>query len=50
MPQMSPLWWLTLMLMFILSMMMMNSIIYFYLDSNNYEKVKIFNKQFSWKW
>nr|YP_010835927.1 ATP synthase F0 subunit 8 [Cunedda sp. 1 SJ-2023a]WGC89446.1 ATP synthase F0 subunit 8 [Cunedda sp. 1 SJ-2023a] len=50
MPQMSPLWWLNMMLIFILCVMIMNSLIYF-----NYMKMSVsfFKKKlliYNWKW
>nr|YP_010835914.1 ATP synthase F0 subunit 8 [Apphia sp. 1 SJ-2023a]WGC89433.1 ATP synthase F0 subunit 8 [Apphia sp. 1 SJ-2023a] len=50
MPQMSPMWWMYMMLIFIMCLMMMNSLIYFnYLKSST--KMKTFkNFDFNWKW
>nr|YP_011017946.1 ATP synthase F0 subunit 8 [Anidiocerus bimaculatus]WQF69858.1 ATP synthase F0 subunit 8 [Anidiocerus bimaculatus] len=50
MPQMSPIWWLTLMLMFNFMYLMMNAMLYF-----NYEINKKYLKEnkyltMSWKW
>nr|YP_026120.1 ATP synthase F0 subunit 8 [Philaenus spumarius]AAT39434.1 ATP synthase FO subunit 8 [Philaenus spumarius] len=51
MPQMAPMWWLSLFMMFILSFFLFNSIIYFFFKSN---KINTFNKfiinQMIWKW
>nr|QKO00201.1 ATP synthase F0 subunit 8 [Evacanthus acuminatus]QWC53809.1 ATP synthase F0 subunit 8 [Evacanthus heimianus] len=50
MPQMSPMWWLNMMLMFIFCMMIMNSMIYFnfYYVKSTYNNYK--NMNFNWKW
>nr|YP_011026013.1 ATP synthase F0 subunit 8 [Ventidius pulai]WQM87285.1 ATP synthase F0 subunit 8 [Ventidius pulai] len=51
MPQMAPLSWMTLMIMFILSILMINSMMYFskeYMISKNAEKEK--KKMIYWKW
>nr|QWX95523.1 ATP synthase subunit 8 [Pephricus paradoxus] len=51
MPQMAPLWWELLFIMFILSFMLMNTIMYY--NKMNLPKklllVKMIN-QFKWKW
>nr|YP_010626158.1 ATP synthase F0 subunit 8 [Dybowskyia reticulata]WBK02994.1 ATP synthase F0 subunit 8 [Dybowskyia reticulata] len=52
MPQMAPLWWELLFLMFLMTYMIMNTLIYFmpksYLDMLN-KKNKSIN-QINWKW
>nr|YP_009654839.1 ATP synthase F0 subunit 8 [Placosternum urus]QCI09407.1 ATP synthase F0 subunit 8 [Placosternum urus] len=52
MPQMSPLWWEMLFLVFIMSLMMFNIIIYFMQNKMNLNKnlFKNDNIQFIWKW
>nr|YP_009344626.1 ATP synthase F0 subunit 8 [Entylia carinata]APU51891.1 ATP synthase F0 subunit 8 [Entylia carinata] len=47
---MSPMWWLSLMLMFNMVLMMMNTTIYF--EKKNLMKIskKLFNKKMNWKW
>nr|UGS80285.1 ATP synthase F0 subunit 8 [Prolachesilla sp. GRAspLA]UGS80298.1 ATP synthase F0 subunit 8 [Prolachesilla sp. GRA2sp1LA] len=51
MPQMNPLWWVTLFTMFILILMMSNSMNYFY---KNYKMIFSFKKSNknskNWKW
>nr|YP_011010397.1 ATP synthase F0 subunit 8 [Metrocoris inthanon]WPW47012.1 ATP synthase F0 subunit 8 [Metrocoris inthanon] len=51
MPQMAPLSWLTLMMMFIMTMMVMNTLMYF---NKNYitktEKMNKIMKTMNWKW
>nr|YP_009485685.1 ATP synthase F0 subunit 8 [Carbula sinica]AVZ00821.1 ATP synthase F0 subunit 8 [Carbula sinica] len=52
MPQMAPLWWEMLFIMFILTFILMNIMIYFNMKisqkfyKNNYNSIK----QFNWKW
>nr|YP_011036670.1 ATP synthase F0 subunit 8 [Stroggylocephalus agrestis]WRK21274.1 ATP synthase F0 subunit 8 [Stroggylocephalus agrestis] len=49
MPQMAPMWWLTLMMIIILTMFLMNSIIYF--NKNFKSKLMLKeNKNMNWKW
>nr|YP_010310377.1 ATP synthase F0 subunit 8 [Camptopus lateralis]UMY75912.1 ATP synthase F0 subunit 8 [Camptopus lateralis] len=52
MPQMSPLWWEILFILFILSFIMMNTIIYY---NKNIKLIKtdnnkLVNKELKWKW
>nr|UGS80155.1 ATP synthase F0 subunit 8 [Anomopsocus amabilis] len=52
MPQMNPIWWLTLMILFIMIFLLTNSLNYFYktykieFKNNNYLNKKLIN----WKW
>nr|YP_009732578.1 ATP synthase F0 subunit 8 [Idiocerus salicis]QHS71297.1 ATP synthase F0 subunit 8 [Idiocerus salicis]WEP24852.1 ATP synthase F0 subunit 8 [Idiocerus sp.] len=50
MPQMSPMWWLTLMLIFNFSFLMMNSVIYFNYKVTNKCSVKMLKYKLNWKW
>nr|YP_010835901.1 ATP synthase F0 subunit 8 [Apphia rufipenna]WGC89420.1 ATP synthase F0 subunit 8 [Apphia rufipenna] len=50
MPQMSPIWWLYMMLMFIMCLIMTNSMIYFNYLSNNTNPVMFKSHNLSWKW
>nr|YP_011036478.1 ATP synthase F0 subunit 8 [Jogocerus viraktamathi]WRK19229.1 ATP synthase F0 subunit 8 [Jogocerus viraktamathi] len=50
MPQMSPTWWLYLMLMFNILYLTMMCILYFNFKIKMNKKTKIFNKMFNWKW
>nr|YP_011010345.1 ATP synthase F0 subunit 8 [Metrocoris tigrinus]WPW46960.1 ATP synthase F0 subunit 8 [Metrocoris tigrinus] len=51
MPQMAPLSWITLMIMFTMTMMMINTIVYFY---KNYQTKKndkdIYFNKMNWMW
>nr|YP_010531297.1 ATP synthase F0 subunit 8 [Mileewa sharpa]UXX17556.1 ATP synthase F0 subunit 8 [Mileewa sharpa] len=50
MPQMSPLWWLTMMFFFLMAYMLVNVIFYFNLISfkTNKKNLNFYNK--FWKW
>nr|YP_010996508.1 ATP synthase F0 subunit 8 [Concaveplana hamulusa]WPC85250.1 ATP synthase F0 subunit 8 [Concaveplana hamulusa] len=50
MPQMSPMWWMSLMILFIFMMLMFNSMIYFIFSSKMDIKLSLENKQLTWKW
>nr|YP_010736913.1 ATP synthase F0 subunit 8 [Idioscopus ventrispinus]WEP24800.1 ATP synthase F0 subunit 8 [Idioscopus ventrispinus] len=50
MPQMSPMWWLILMLMFNLLYLMMNTILYFNYKIMNKDSIKINKNKMNWKW
>nr|QWC53822.1 ATP synthase F0 subunit 8 [Concaveplana rufolineata] len=50
MPQMSPMWWMSLMILFIFMMLMFNSMIYFIFSSKMNIKLTLENKQLIWKW
>nr|UGS80142.1 ATP synthase F0 subunit 8 [Anomolachesilla palaciosi] len=51
MPQMNPMWWLTLFCMFILILMLTNSMNYFYKNHKMTFFIKKMNKMSSnWKW
>nr|UPL65354.1 ATPase subunit 8 [Meschia woodwardi] len=51
MPQMSPLWWEILFIMFILSFMFINMIMFWGIDSMmETKKFKLNNKVMNWKW
>nr|YP_010835875.1 ATP synthase F0 subunit 8 [Onukindia connexa]WGC89394.1 ATP synthase F0 subunit 8 [Onukindia connexa] len=50
MPQMSPMWWLNMMLMFIFCLIMMNSLIYFNFFMKNKKKTNYDYKNLNWKW
>nr|YP_010349775.1 ATP synthase F0 subunit 8 [Cassianeura cassiae]UOH96517.1 ATP synthase F0 subunit 8 [Cassianeura cassiae] len=50
MPQMSPMWWTSLMLMFILMLMIMMMMIYFNLNIKMNKKIMISSKKINWQW
>nr|UPL65795.1 ATPase subunit 8 [Megalotomus sp.] len=52
MPQMAPLWWDILFIIFIILFMWINTIIYFNknLKINFKKNIKLNNKSFKWKW
>nr|QKW88758.1 ATP synthase F0 subunit 8 [Idiocerus herrichii] len=50
MPQMSPMWWLTLMLIFNLTYLMMNSMLYFNYQTKNKYSMKLLKYKLTWKW
>nr|YP_002735073.1 ATP synthase F0 subunit 8 [Riptortus pedestris]ABZ02115.1 ATP synthase F0 subunit 8 [Riptortus pedestris] len=52
MPQMAPLWWETLFIMFISMFIIMNMIIYYNknLTSPKVLKKNVMNNEFKWKW
>nr|AYE40948.1 ATP synthase F0 subunit 8 [Idioscopus sp. 'myrica']WEP24787.1 ATP synthase F0 subunit 8 [Idioscopus sp. 'myrica'] len=50
MPQMSPMWWLTLMLMFNLLYLMMNTILYFNYKVKNKNQILMKKSKMNWKW
>nr|WEP24839.1 ATP synthase F0 subunit 8 [Metidiocerus sp.] len=50
MPQMSPMWWLTLMLVFNLLYMMVNSMMYFNYKIKNKDSTKLSKFKLNWKW
>uniref|UniRef100_A0AAU7V9D2 ATP synthase complex subunit 8 n=2 Tax=Malostenopsocus TaxID=1407787 RepID=A0AAU7V9D2_9NEOP len=52
MPQMNPIWWVTLSLIFLIALILTNSINYFYKNINVSQQLpNIANKKFiNWKW
>nr|YP_010692603.1 ATP synthase F0 subunit 8 [Tricentrus davidi]WBV77344.1 ATP synthase F0 subunit 8 [Tricentrus davidi] len=50
MPQMAPMWWMTLMIMFNMLTMMMISLTYFNFHTNLMLSTKKKENKFSWKW
>nr|YP_010930309.1 ATP synthase F0 subunit 8 [Apphia nigricauda]WKK49898.1 ATP synthase F0 subunit 8 [Apphia nigricauda] len=50
MPQMSPIWWLYMMLIFILCLTMVTSVIYFNYLSNNTKLNSFMSSNLIWKW
>nr|UQS80541.1 ATP synthase F0 subunit 8 [Convexana sp. 1 JW-2022a] len=50
MPQMSPMWWLSMMLMFMFCFFIINSMIYFNILKNKNLYLKYKNSNFNWKW
>nr|YP_010415473.1 ATP synthase F0 subunit 8 [Atkinsoniella nigrita]USC52164.1 ATP synthase F0 subunit 8 [Atkinsoniella nigrita] len=50
MPQMAPIFWMTLMITFILMMLMMMTIMYFNMMNKSMKKNDIFTNQMNWKW
>nr|AZL35884.1 ATP synthase F0 subunit 8 [Okiscarta uchidae] len=51
MPQMAPLWWTTLFLMFNLTFLLLNMMMYFIFNLNNKMKIaKTMKNQMNWKW
>nr|ASM91583.1 ATP synthase F0 subunit 8 [Stenopsocus immaculatus] len=52
MPQMNPIWWVTLSLIFLIALVLTNSINYFYKNINVYQQKTNFTnkKSVNWKW
>nr|QUI77261.1 ATP synthase F0 subunit 8 [Mitjaevia shibingensis] len=50
MPQMSPMWWTTLMVMFIIIFLILMTNMYFNLNNKLTMKVMLLKKNMSWKW
>nr|YP_010310390.1 ATP synthase F0 subunit 8 [Melanacanthus marginatus]UMY75925.1 ATP synthase F0 subunit 8 [Melanacanthus marginatus] len=53
MPQMAPLWWEILFILFIMSFIFMNTIIYYNKNLKSIKSVqsnKLLNKELNWKW
>nr|YP_009516550.1 ATP synthase F0 subunit 8 [Populicerus populi]AYE40961.1 ATP synthase F0 subunit 8 [Populicerus populi] len=50
MPQMSPIWWLTLMLTFNLFYLMMNTIMYFNYKIKSSNSTNMTKLKLNWKW
>nr|QZR91910.1 ATP synthase F0 subunit 8 [Mileewa rufivena] len=50
MPQMSPIWWTSLMMLTIISMMMIISMIYFNLIKIKMNKKMLYSNKKNWKW
>nr|WRK21404.1 ATP synthase F0 subunit 8 [Acostemma sp.] len=50
MPQMSPMWWLTLSINFTMMLSMMMSFLYFNFDSKICLKTKKNSNKMNWKW
>nr|ATC73072.1 ATP synthase F0 subunit 8 [Cicadellinae sp. EMHAU-2015-Zz060410]QUO99351.1 ATP synthase F0 subunit 8 [Atkinsoniella grahami] len=50
MPQMAPMWWTSLMILFIMTLLLMMNIIYFNMLSKSTKNNQIFIKQMNWKW
>nr|YP_009228433.1 ATP synthase F0 subunit 8 [Idioscopus nitidulus]AKU47320.1 ATP synthetase F0 subunit 8 [Idioscopus nitidulus] len=50
MPQMSPMWWLTLMLVFNLFYLIMNSLLYFNYDKKFHLKTSTKKLKMNWLW
>nr|YP_010727924.1 ATP synthase F0 subunit 8 [Bothrogonia lata]WDZ68105.1 ATP synthase F0 subunit 8 [Bothrogonia lata] len=50
MPQMSPMWWTSLLLMFLTSLLMMMTLIYFDTESLKNNKMTFTKKMMTWKW
>nr|ATC73036.1 ATP synthase F0 subunit 8 [Graphocephala sp. EMHAU-2015-Zz052315] len=50
MPQMAPMWWTFLMIMFIMSMIMMMTNMYFNTLNKLMKKKEINTNQMNWKW
>nr|YP_011032069.1 ATP synthase F0 subunit 8 [Carinata recurvata]WRH31299.1 ATP synthase F0 subunit 8 [Carinata recurvata] len=50
MPQMSPMWWVIMFLIFILCFLIMNSMIYFNYLINNTNINKLGYSNLTWKW
>nr|YP_010463191.1 ATP synthase F0 subunit 8 [Bochrus foveatus]UUJ37715.1 ATP synthase F0 subunit 8 [Bochrus foveatus] len=51
MPQMSPMWWELLYILFIFSFLIINSIMHFYMNMSNKNKMMIKNCfSMNWKW
>nr|AIW65040.1 ATP synthase F0 subunit 8 [Notonectidae sp. MT-2014] len=52
MPQMSPMWWTMLMIMFLMTFFMFNMMIYFMKmeEGTKEENIKIHTKSMNWKW
>nr|QXP43452.1 ATP synthase F0 subunit 8 [Koreocerus koreanus] len=50
MPQMSPMWWLTLMLIFNSCYMVMTTMLYFNYKIKNKMPIKMNKSKLNWKW
>nr|UFK32174.1 ATP synthase F0 subunit 8 [Uniformus sp.] len=50
MPQMSPMWWTFLMLIFILSFILVNNFLYFNYDSKKSKLASLKNFKMLWVW
>nr|UGK73246.1 ATP synthase F0 subunit 8 [Atkinsoniella heiyuana] len=50
MPQMAPMWWTLLMILFMMSMIMMMTSMYFNTLNKLMEKKEIYTSQMNWKW
>nr|YP_010540349.1 ATP synthase F0 subunit 8 [Singapora shinshana]UYF20491.1 ATP synthase F0 subunit 8 [Singapora shinshana] len=50
MPQMSPMWWTTMMMMFLISFMLVMSILYFNCMNLMNKDIQIKSKKLNWKW
>nr|YP_010610879.1 ATP synthase F0 subunit 8 [Nabicerus dentimus]WAP91700.1 ATP synthase F0 subunit 8 [Nabicerus dentimus] len=50
MPQMSPMWWMTLMLIFNMCYLMMNTMLYFNYNIKNKYTIKMDKLKLTWKW
>nr|YP_010271134.1 ATP synthase F0 subunit 8 [Anchon yunnanense]UKB86899.1 ATP synthase F0 subunit 8 [Anchon yunnanense] len=50
MPQMSPLWWLTLMLTFNLMLVISSSMLYFNPENKTIKKKKLIKNEMMWAW
>nr|WNK74772.1 ATP synthase F0 subunit 8 [Thaia sp. 1 NZ-2023b] len=50
MPQMSPMWWTTMMIMFIMLMIIMMTMLYFNFQKKIMMNFKMNFKKMNWKW
>nr|YP_010414444.1 ATP synthase F0 subunit 8 [Kusala populi]URW11944.1 ATP synthase F0 subunit 8 [Kusala populi] len=50
MPQMSPLWWTTLMITFIILFILMMTILYFNINNKMSKMIKLTETKINWKW
>nr|YP_010996495.1 ATP synthase F0 subunit 8 [Sophonia microstaina]WPC85237.1 ATP synthase F0 subunit 8 [Sophonia microstaina] len=50
MPQMSPMWWLLLMIYFIFVMTLFNSMVYFIFYKKNHKEISSKKFMLNWKW
>nr|YP_010531284.1 ATP synthase F0 subunit 8 [Mileewa lamellata]UXX17543.1 ATP synthase F0 subunit 8 [Mileewa lamellata] len=50
MPQMSPMWWMSLMLMTIFMMFLLNSMLYFNMNKIKMQMKKFITPKNNWKW
>nr|YP_009868528.1 ATP synthase F0 subunit 8 [Cofana yasumatsui]QKG63358.1 ATP synthase F0 subunit 8 [Cofana yasumatsui] len=50
MPQMSPIWWLMMMLLFMTTLLFLMTLVFFYSDYNYNEKLISKSNQFNWSW
>nr|YP_010415460.1 ATP synthase F0 subunit 8 [Ziczacella heptapotamica]USC52160.1 ATP synthase F0 subunit 8 [Ziczacella heptapotamica] len=50
MPQMSPMWWTSLMLCFIIMLIILMTILYFNLNNKMESNINLMTNKINWKW